>query len=360
LSVINEAVLVTFAAQLVSLPLLIYYFRQLSLISLVVNPLVLPAQTGVMAFGLLALAAGLMAIPLGQIVGWSAWIFLAWTTSVIHLFAAIPNAAIPLDYVSPAWIVAYYALLMAITWFLQQPRDRRPRVLARLLTRRNVIVGGGMAVLLLSVALSWLPDGKLHIAALAADGHPVLVRTPSNRKILIGGSNSPSSLLAALGHQLPFWDRDIDLLVAPQANAAQLNGLLAVLDRYSVRQVMAVNVPDDTRAGREWQAALSAKSLQPIELQSIEIEPGVDLAFDGSSVLIRSPGGVIAIGPSEQAHINLIVQKIDRLPANPQLILVLEPAFEPDQFDPRVIGLIGRGGVDLTCDGSGISIRAAR
>jgi hypothetical protein len=39
---------------------------------------------------------------------------------------------------------------------------------------------------------------------------------------------------------------------------------------------------------------------------------------------------------------------------------VLEPAFEPDQFDPRVIGLIGRGGVDLTCDGSGISIRAAR
>ena len=354
--VINDALLVTLAAQVATLPLLVYYFRQLSLVSLIVNPLVLPAQTGVMAFGLLALTAGLITIPLGQIVGWSAWVFLAWTTGVIHIFASIPGAAIPLDYVPPFWVVAYYAVLIGATWYLKKPSDQRPKTIARWLTWRNVIFGGGLAVILIGVALSWLPDGKLHIIALDVDGHPVFVRTPANHKILIGGSNSPSSLLAALGNQLPFWDRDLDLVIAPQANASQLNGLLGVLDRYTVHQVMSVEIPTDNRAGREWQTALSGEGLQPIDLQPIEIDRDVTITFDESSALIGSRGNVIAIGPSDRAQINFIAAPIDRLPERPQMIF----AWTPVLSDTRVIDLNGHGAIDLTLDASGLSINAAR
>ena len=112
----------------------------------------------------------------------------------------------------------------------------------------------------------------MHVYVLNVDGHPVLVQTPGGKQILIGGSNSPSGLLSALGKLLPFWDRDIDLVIVPQASSDQLNGLSAVLDRYDVKQIMSVEVPTDNRAGRDWQALLTQKGRQPIELQNAVVE----------------------------------------------------------------------------------------
>jgi competence protein ComEC len=315
--VLNDAVLVTLAAQVATLPLLVFYFRQLSIVSLIVNPLVLPAQTGVMVFGLLALGGGLIAIPIGQVLGWLAWVFLAWTLGVIGIFASMPNAAIPVDYVSPIWIAAYYAILLGLTWYLKRPIDQRPKQLAQVITRRNLIVGGGLAAVLIGVAWSWQPDRQLHVIALAVDDHPVVVRTVEGRTILIGGSRSPSGLLAALGGQLPFWERTIDLMIVPRAETMQLNSLVAVLDRYTVKQIMAVKVPTTNRAGSDWRDALREGAQQPIELQRLELEPGVVIDFDQGSVLINE---AIAIGTSERAPVSVIAAPTERLADAPQMI----------------------------------------
>ena len=56
MSVLNEAVIITLAAQILTLPLLVAYFQQLSLISLPANAFILPAQPGVMLWGGLATA----------------------------------------------------------------------------------------------------------------------------------------------------------------------------------------------------------------------------------------------------------------------------------------------------------------
>ncbi len=47
LGLLNDALIVTLAAQLTTLPIIIYVFRQLSIVSLLTNLLILPAQTGV-------------------------------------------------------------------------------------------------------------------------------------------------------------------------------------------------------------------------------------------------------------------------------------------------------------------------
>ncbi len=354
--ILNDALLVTLAAQVATLPLLIYYFRQFSTVALIVNPLVLPAQTGVMAFGLLALGAGLCSIPLGQIAAWTAWPWLAWTLGVIALFARVPFAALPLDYVSPLWVAAYYALLIGLTLYFKQPQEQRPAMIKKLATPRNAILIGGLIILLLVVALSWRSDDRLHVYLLDTDGHPVFVQTPGGKQILIGGSNSPSSLLSALGKFLPFWDRDLDLVVVPQANDDQLNGLSAVLDRYDVKQIMSVEVPDENRAGRDWQAMLTQKGKEPIELQRAGLDPAVTLAFDGSIPLLEVNTTCVAIGPSEQAHINVIAELTDRLPQQPQLIFTWTPIVS----DTRVIDLTGRGTIDLTFEGGGVTIAEVR
>lgn len=69
LKVLAEVVVVTLAAQVLTLPLILYHFGRLSLASLPANFLVLPAQTGVMASGGLMLALGLLSPVAGQIAG---------------------------------------------------------------------------------------------------------------------------------------------------------------------------------------------------------------------------------------------------------------------------------------------------
>jgi competence protein ComEC len=354
--ILNDALLVTLAAQVTTLPLLMVYFRQISTVALIVNPLVLPAQTGVMTFGLFATGVGLLSIPLGQIVAWTVWPWLTWTLGIIELFARVPFASIPLNYVPPLVVAVYYAGLIGLTWYFKRPREQRPAMFKKLITPRRAILSGGLIVVLLAVAFSWRTDDRLHVYVLNVEEHPVLVQTPSGKQVLIGGSSSPSEVLSALGQLLPFWDRDIDLLVVPEGRGDQLNGLLAVLDRYAVKQIMSGDVPTDNRAGREWWEMILQKGHQPIDLQSAALDPGVDLAFDATVPLIESGGSVIAIGPSDRAQINVIAGQADRLPQQPQTIFMWTPVMS----DTRVIDLSDRGTLDLTFQDGGVAIGEVR
>ncbi len=307
---LSDAVIVTLAAQITTLPLLIVTFRQVSILTLLVNSLVLPAQPGVMLFGALALLAGMLWLPLGQIIGWAAWLFLTWTIQVIHLFALVPGVAIELGYVDPLWGVVYVLVLAALTfWFsrsTEQRKELKERVRARV-SARLALPAFGMIALLGVVALSWQPDGRLHVHALNVDGTPVFVQTPTGRQILIGGSNSPSALLAALGVRMPFWDRDIDLVVVPRGDARSLNGLLAVVDRYRVGVVLSVEI-GDSRSGREWLDALAAKSIEVTNGGSgLGIEDSVSLSLDESG-WVQIDAGVTSVGfgqPSRDNHVDV-------------------------------------------------------
>jgi len=137
----------------------------------------------------------------------------------------------------------------------------------------------------------------LHVHVLNIDGMPVFVQTPLGRQILIGGSNSPSALLATLGNRMPFWDHDIDLIVVPKADQRSLNGLLAVIDRYSIGAILSVEIGDN-RASREWLDVISAKSIAIVEPGSgVGFEDGVSLMLDETAgVRIASNGATVAVG----------------------------------------------------------------
>ena len=44
---------------------------------------------------------GLFALPLAQVIGWVAWLFLGYMTGVVGLFSALPLRKSPLDWVQP-------------------------------------------------------------------------------------------------------------------------------------------------------------------------------------------------------------------------------------------------------------------
>ncbi|MCP4424936.1 MAG: DUF4131 domain-containing protein, partial [Chloroflexi bacterium] len=172
MGVLSEAVILTVAAQILTLPLMMGYFGQLSLISLLANALILPVQPAVMIWGGLATLLGMVLSLLGQLFAWVAWLFLGYTIWMVRLFAAVPGASIPLT-VSATGVLAIYGVIAVLTWLMMQPVERRSRIITAVL-----VLGWGMTQ----------PDGQLHIVFMnVGQGDATFIQTPSGRQILVDG-----------------------------------------------------------------------------------------------------------------------------------------------------------------------------
>ncbi|NIV29417.1 MAG: MBL fold metallo-hydrolase, partial [Anaerolineae bacterium] len=73
---------------------------------------------------------------------------------------------------------------------------------------------------------------------------------------LVDGGPSPSDLTSALGREMPFWDRSIDLLIMTHPDADHISGLVEVLDRYEVGGWLDNGRPDDDATYGECMARL--------------------------------------------------------------------------------------------------------
>ncbi|MBM3149520.1 MAG: ComEC family competence protein [Chloroflexi bacterium] len=117
LNVLNDALIVTLAAQIMTTPIILYTFGRLSLVSPVTNFLILPPQPMLMIGGGIATLLGLVWVPIGQVVGWIAWLFLTYTVRVVEITARIPFAAIDIQRPSLIVIWLYYGLLLGwLAW----------------------------------------------------------------------------------------------------------------------------------------------------------------------------------------------------------------------------------------------------
>ncbi len=85
--------------------IILYHFGRLSLVTLLTNFLILPAQPGVMIWGGIATLLGMVIQPLGQVIGWVAWVFLTFTIEVVRLTARVPFASAEVQ--MNGWMVSW-------------------------------------------------------------------------------------------------------------------------------------------------------------------------------------------------------------------------------------------------------------
>jgi competence protein ComEC len=83
-------------------------------------------------------------------------------------------------------------------------------------------------------------------------GDAIFIETPSRHQILIDGGPGPL-ILEKLAQSLPFWDRTIDLIVLTHPEHDHLAGLIEVLKRYKVENILWTGVLRDTAENKEWQ-----------------------------------------------------------------------------------------------------------
>jgi ComEC/Rec2-related protein len=104
----------TLGAQVPVLPLTLYTFGTLSLISPLTNIAVLSLTPYAMLIAALQAALSIIAIPLGLLFSWISYPLLWLIASIIEWSAHIPFASVTIDTISPLWCIVSYVLLLLI------------------------------------------------------------------------------------------------------------------------------------------------------------------------------------------------------------------------------------------------------
>ena len=232
---ISAFLLFTLAAQLTTLPLMAYHFGRLSLVGLLANPFVLPAQPAVMVLAGLALLLSFIYLPLGKAAGWLAWPFAAYTNRMVEFFNSLPHGVIVLGEFSLLFVVLFYIVLLTLTF----ARPPLRQTLRTSLAPSVVILALGICAWLAWSTVFAAPDGRLHLTFLnVGTADAIFIQTPGGRSILVNGGESPSVLSDALARRLPPFDRRIDWLVVASPQDQQLAALPRILDRFPVGNVL--------------------------------------------------------------------------------------------------------------------------
>ncbi len=82
-------------------------------------------------------------------------------------------------------------------------------------------------------------------------GDAIFIETPQRHQILIDGGPS-SATLEKLGENMPFWDRSIDLIILTHPEHDHISGLIEVLKRYKVDNILWTGTVKETAEYKEW------------------------------------------------------------------------------------------------------------
>jgi len=169
-----------------------------------------------------------------------------------------------------------------------------------------------IAPLLIIAILVWLviltmPDNKLHVSFLdIGQGDAILIQTPNHQNILIDGGPDPQKINLELSKKLPFWDRTIDLMISTQPQADHITGLVEVLQRYEVKQVLEPGVPYDSLIYQEWLKLVEEKQ---IEHTIARVGQEIDLG-QGIMIEVLNPPLKLFQGTSHDADNNGVVLRL--------------------------------------------------
>ena len=126
--VLGMVVLETLCAEIMTLPLIMMTFGQLSLIGLVANALVVPLIPLAMLLSAVAAGAGMLAPAIAGWLAWPANILLTYILDVVRLFASIPGI-FQRRSITTIGMVTFYAIILLIVLIFQKHKTPRNAIL---------------------------------------------------------------------------------------------------------------------------------------------------------------------------------------------------------------------------------------
>ncbi|MGB2853601.1 MAG: MBL fold metallo-hydrolase [Dehalococcoidia bacterium] len=172
-----------------------------------------------------------------------------------------------------------------------------------------VIIPLVVIAILIWVAAAVAPEsGKLSVSILdVGQGDSILITSPSGQHILIDGGPSPERVCLELGKALPYWERTIDLVVLTHPHDDHVTGLVEVLRRYEVKQVLYPDMDYGAVVYDEWLEVLEEKNI-PYTLAQV----GQHIDIGGGAVLkVLNPPAEFLEGTESDIDNNGVIIRLE-------------------------------------------------
>jgi competence protein ComEC len=325
-NIISDSFSVTLAATIAVWPVIAHYFGIISFAGPLATFLALPALTGIIGAGALAGLIGLFALHIAQAIGWLAWLFLSYMLLIVKGFASLRLSAIEVGSVNTPLILVYYSALAAAIWlgsnraqiskaktWVKSGASKSSDFFSQL-PKRWVIPPLLVVAILVSVTAATMPDDNLHVSFLnVGEGDAILIQK-GNQQVLIDGGPSPQAVTLGLGDKMPFWDRTIELMILTHPHADHITGLLEVLQRYNVKQVLYPDLDYESPLYKEYEPPLYKEWLNLVEGKNIKCtlaQAGQEIDLgEGVVITVLNPETPILTGTESDIDNNGVVLRL--------------------------------------------------
>ena len=163
-----------------------------------------------------------------------------------------------------------------------------------------------MILCLILAGMIWFGrDQNLKVIFLdVGQGDAILIMQGSNQ-ILIDGGPSGQILMEKLGRYVPFWDREIEMVIATHPDQDHIEGLLGAMKKYQVGSLIETTVQNESQLYEKFEELISEKQIQKIISQ-----PGMKIKFDQAEIEIMGPRGEVPTGEVKDTNAYSIVARL--------------------------------------------------
>ncbi|MDO8529173.1 MAG: MBL fold metallo-hydrolase, partial [bacterium] len=112
-------------------------------------------------------------------------------------------------------------------------------------------------------------------------GDAILI-SEGNYQMLIDGGRNGKLLINKLGRYIPFWDRNIEAILATHPDADHIGGLINAFESYKVGATIETGFPSDSLTYKE----LENKIVEE-KSETIKAKQGIEIKFPESGAVVR-------------------------------------------------------------------------
>ena len=240
---VTDILTATISAQLGVLPITLYYFNKLSIISFLSNLLVVPLMEIITILGMAMAVLGQLGVFFAQLIGYVNCLLLSFVLFVTQISSSLPFATVRLVTPSIVLVMVYYLSMWFLLWYGPEGKIK---------VKLRYIAAAALPVVIISFAAFLIPD-KLEVTFLdVGEGDSALIRTYSGQTVLLdGGGSANPQVLSSIGESvvIPFLlDKGIsrlDAVIASHGHTDHIQGLFPVLEQFKVGNLIIPDVKDE-------------------------------------------------------------------------------------------------------------------
>lgn len=273
--------MVSFFATLGTMPIVLSYFNQVSLIGIIANLIAVPA------IGFIVLPLEFLSIiilptcpDLSSVCIQFCGFILSWTIDIIHILANLPFSAIKTITPNLLEIICFYVLFWCILNLVKKPMHSDNSNHPFTMKKTIRVLAGITSFFLLADVMYWVntrffhDDLRIHMLDVG-QGNAALLEIPNGYNILIDGGGFSDNKSFDMGASVvaPFlWGKKIgtiDTIVLTHPNSDHMSGLIFIAQHFNVQNFWSTDEKANSHSFLELQKTISEKKIHHPRFQEL-------------------------------------------------------------------------------------------